>query len=107
MACRSSSFWIGSAPSSAGDDDQRRRAIELRRALGPGGLLQALSAPRTDDAEAPGSGQVVVRRPARQLEQLEDLLAGERLRPEGLVRAPRADRGLDVHAQNIAAARGE
>ncbi len=81
----------------AGDDDQGRGAVELRRPLRPGGLLQARQRGRTDDAKAPGRGQVVVRRPAGQLEQLEDLLARERLRPEGLVGAARPDRGLDVH----------
>ncbi len=80
-----------------GDDDQGRRAVELRRALGAGRLLQARQRLRADDAEAPGRGQVVVRRPARQLEQLLELLAVERLGPEGLVGAAGADRRLDIH----------
>ena len=55
----------------AGDDDQGRGAVELRRPLGPGRLLQPLQRLGADDAEAPGRGQVVVRRPAGQLEQPE------------------------------------
>ena len=51
-------------------DDQGRRAVELRRRLGPGGLLQALERPRPEHPKAPRVGQVVVRRPARELEQL-------------------------------------
>ncbi len=87
----------------AGDEDQGRGAVELRRPLGPGHLLQPRQRLGTDDAEAPGRGQVMVRRPARKVEQPEDLLAPERLRAKGLVRAAGPDRGLYVHACNIAA----
>ena len=62
-----------------GDDDQRRRAVELGGALGAGGLLQRGERLRPEDAEAPGRGQVVVGRPPRQLEQRLELLAIERL----------------------------
>ena len=93
----------GRRSSSAGDDDQGRAAVELGGALRPGGLLQPRQRRRADDAEAPGHGEVVVRRPAGQLEQLLELLARQRLRREGLVGAAGADRRLDVHRSRVSA----
>ena len=81
----------------AGADDQGRRAVELRGRLRPGRLLQALERLRADHAEAPGVGQVVVRRPAGQVEDLLEHGAIDRLGPVGLVRPARADRLLDFH----------
>ena len=92
----------GVAAEGAGDDDQGRGAVELGGALLAGGLLQARQGGRADDAEAPGNGEVVVRRPARQLQQLLDLPARQRLRHEGLVGAAAAYRRLDVHPHSFA-----
>ena len=79
------------------DDDERRRAVELRRGLLARRLLQARERLRAEHAEAPRVGQVVVRRPARELEQLVERLARNRLGSVDLVRPARADRLLDVH----------
>src|SRR4249920_2035450 len=81
----------------AGDDDEGRGAVELGRALGAGGLLEAGEGPRPEHAEAPRRGQVVVGGPAGEVEQLEQLRPLQRLGPERLVRAARPDRGLDLH----------
>ena len=81
-------------------DDQRRRAVELRRRLGAGGLLEPLQRQRPHHPEAPGVGQVVVRRPAGQIEQLAQDLPRHGVRPEGLVGSPGADGDLDVHGRN-------
>ena len=88
VAWRSSSSWTWSPVEDARADDQGRRAVELGRRLRPGGLLEPLERPRAEHPEAPRIGQVVVRRPARELEQLVERLAGHRVGPEGLVRAP-------------------
>ena len=95
----------------------RRRAPRRRRSgsargrasaapSGPAASFRRSQRRRADHAEAPGGGQVVVRRPAGQLEQLLELLPGERLGREGLVGAAGPDRGLDVHVENIAALGG-
>ena len=89
----------------------RRRARRRRRSgsgarssfaapSGPAASFRRASARGPTHAEAPGRGQVVVGRPARQLEQLVQLLARQRLGPERLVGAAGPDRGLDVHAGN-------
>src|SRR5439155_21906627 len=78
-------------------DHEGRRPLELGRVAGAGRLLQALERPRPEHAEAPRLGEVVVRREAREVEQLLDLASRERLRPERLVRAPRPDRLDRVH----------
>src|SRR4051794_10596089 len=78
-------------------DHERGRAVQLRRALRPGRLLQRRQRLRPDDAEAPGVGDVVRRRPASQLEELVERLARHRVGPEGLLRSPRADRLLELH----------
>ena len=78
-------------------DHERRRAVELRGGLGPGGLLERVERLRPEHAEAPRVGEVVVRRPAGQLEQLLELLARHRLGAVGLVRAARADRVVQLH----------
>ena len=49
-------------------DHESRRAPELRRFGGAGGLLQQLHRLRTENTKAPGIGAVMVRRPARELE---------------------------------------
>ena len=77
--------------------DQRRRAVELRRRLGPGRGLEPRERLRAEDPEAPGVGEVVVRRPAPELEELGERRAVNGLRGVGLVRAAGADRLLEVH----------
>ena len=69
----------------------------LAAASGPGRLLERRERLRAEHAEAPRVGQVVVRRPAGELEQLLERLAVDRLGRVGLVRAARADRRVDVH----------
>ena len=64
----------------AGADHQGRRAIELRGRLRAGGLLEPLERLRADHPEAPGVGQVVVRGPAGQVEQLLERPRGPRAR---------------------------
>ena len=80
-----------------GGDDEGRAAVELRRRLRPRSFLQGLQCRRPDDAEAPGRGQVVVRSPAGEIEQLLDLGPRDRLGGEGLVGTAGADCGLDIH----------
>ena len=65
----------------------------------PPRAFSARERPRPDHAEAPRVREVVVRRPAGQLEQLLERLAVHRLGLEGLDRAPRADRLLDFHCR--------
>ena len=86
-------------------DDQRGRAVELRRRLGPGGVLQPLERLRPDHPEAPGNREVVVGRPSRELEELVQHLARNRLGPVRLVRAPGPNRLVNVHALTVAARR--
>jgi hypothetical protein len=94
---------LGVAGQRTGGDDQGRSTIELRRCFRPGRLLEPLQRRWAEDAEAPRRGEVVIGRPAGQLEQIVDLLAGNRLRLEGLVGATGADRGLDVDAGTVSA----
>ena len=114
----------GSPERFAEHDDQRGRALELGRgdardllavgagaapsatASSPAALLQPLEGLRADHAEPPRVREVVVGRPARQLEQLLERLAVDRPRVEGLDRAPRADRLLGVHAREVRACPG-
>src|SRR5262245_41702383 len=81
----------------AGDDDKRRSALELGRRLRARGLLQALQGVWPEHPESPGIGEVVVRRPARQVEDLLELLPIDRRGPVRLMGPPGADRLLDVH----------
>ena len=77
-----------------GREHERRRTLELRRLGRPGCLLQARERLRAEDAEAPRVRPVMVRRPARELEQLVDRLRGHGLRTEGLcVRRERISSG--------------
>ena len=70
MACRSSSSWTGS-PLSAHEQTTRVGArSSFAAASGPAASLRRSSASRADHPEAPGVGQVVVGRPAGELEQL-------------------------------------
>ena len=85
----------------AGADHQGRGPVELRRRLRARRLLEALERLRSHHPEAPWIGQVVIGRPARQLEQLVELLGRHRLRLEGLVGAPSPDRGFDLHAETV------
>jgi hypothetical protein len=78
-------------------DDERRSPIELRRGLGPRGLLKPLERLGSENAKPPRVGQVVVGRPAGELEQLVEDLARDGARLVGLVGAPRADRVVNVH----------
>ena len=66
--------------------------------LRPGGLLERRERLRAEHAEAPRVGQVVVRRPARELEQLVERRAVDGRRRVGLVRAAGADQVGEVHA---------
>src|SRR3954469_2922656 len=77
-----------------GRGDQRRRAIELGAAarLGVlGHLLECLARDGAQHAEAPRVGEVVIGRPAGELEQLEQDVVGDGVRAERLVRAAGAD----------------
>src|SRR4029079_8661826 len=53
--------------------------------------------PRAEHAEAPGVRQMVVGRPAGELEQRVERLGIDRCRVVGLVRPARADQGVEVH----------
>src|SRR5829696_1851527 len=79
-------------------DHEGGRAVELRARLGSGRLLQAREGLRPDDPEAPWIGEIVVRRPARELEQLVERLPRQRVGRIGLVRAARSDRIVHLHA---------
>src|SRR4051812_40729133 len=68
----------GVADEPAGDGDEGRAAVELGGALGPGRLLQPRQRRRAKDAEAPGHGEVVVRRPVGELQQLLQLAPRQR-----------------------------
>ena len=81
-----------------GDEDERRRPVELRRLLRAADLLQPRQRLRPEHAEAPRLREVVVRREPGEVEQLQQRLARNRLRPELLVRPPRADELREVHA---------
>ena len=63
-----------------GDRDERRRAVELAGALGADRGLQPLQRLGPEDAEAPRVGEVVVGRPAAELEQLGQQSRGRRAR---------------------------
>ena len=65
--------------------------------LGLGQRHQLLARALAEDAKAPRVGEMVVGRPARQLEQLVEHLPLDAAGAEGLVRAARADSLLDVH----------
>ena len=91
----------GVAPERAGADDKRWGTIELRGRFGPGRLLESLERLGPEDPEPPGIGQVVVRRPARQLEKLLEQLPLDRLGAIGLVGAAGTDRFLNVHTRNV------
>ena len=60
-----------------------------------GGGLERLARGGADHPEAPRVGQVMVRRPARELEQLEQDIVGHGVRAERLVRAAGADELVD------------
>src|SRR5581483_3960006 len=68
-------------------DDERGRAVELRRLAGATRLLQACERLRSERAETPRLRHVVGGREARDREQLEERLLWDRLRAERLVRA--------------------
>ena len=89
---------LSSSPLSAHEQTTRVGArSSFAAASGPAACFSALERLGAEDAEAPGIGQVVVGRPAGELEQLVERLAVDRLGPVGLVGAPGADRLLDVH----------
>ena len=92
----------GVASECGADDDQRRRAPELRLLLSPGRLLQARQSARAQHAETPRVGPMVVWCPARELEQFVERLAVNRLGPEGLVGATGTNRLFDIHRLRIA-----
>src|SRR5262249_3770645 len=80
-------------------DDERRRAVELQRLRGAGAFLEPRECRRAEHAEPPGLREVVRRSKARDVEQLEQLLARHRLRAERLVRAPLPRKLGERHAR--------
>ncbi len=106
MAWRSSSSWTGSPPSAQETTTRVGQRSSFAAPSGPAASFSRVEGAGPDDAKAPGDGQVVVRRPARQLEQLLELLARQRLGREDLVGATGANRRLDVHDWNIVAGVG-
>jgi hypothetical protein len=66
-------------------EHERARAVELRRFRRPCRFFQPLQGLRPEDPEPPRIRAVVVRRPARELEQLVQRLRRHGLRPEGLM----------------------
>jgi len=85
------------ARQSGGGDDERRRAPELGRFLRAGEGFEARDRGRPEYVEAPGLGQVVVRRPAREVEQLPQGRVVDRIGTVLFVRAAAPDCVLDVH----------
>ena len=92
----------GVATECGADDDQRRRAAELRLLLSPCSLLQVRQRARAQHAETPGVGPMVVWCPTCELEQFVEGLAVNGLGPEGLVGATGTNRLLDIHRLRIA-----
>ncbi len=78
----------------------------LLAASGPAASLSLTSDVGPHHVEAPRVREVVVGRPAGQLEQLVERLAVHRLRPVGLVRAAGADCLLQVHGTGKLVTRG-
>ena len=101
----SSSSWTSSPVERRRDEHERRRAVELRRLLRAADLLQPRQRLRPEHAEAPRLRQMVVRRQPGEVEQLEQRLARNRVRPELLVRPPGADELREVHARLSRASR--
>ncbi len=79
-----------------GGRDQRRRAVKLARRLWAGSLLERVQR-WVQHSEAPRVGEVMVRCPARELEQFAEQLPGNRFRRERLMRAAAANCVIDVH----------
>ena len=86
-------------------DDERGRPVELGRRLGPRRLLEAAQGLGAQDPEAPRIGEVMVRGPPRQLEQLVEHLALHGRRVIRLDRAAGADGLLDLHGGKAIPAR--
>src|SRR4051812_30080811 len=89
---------LGVAGLLGADGDQRRRAVELgagARLRGLGGVLERLLGLLAQHAEPPRVREVVVRRPAGQLEELEQRRARYGVGPERLVRPARPDELVD------------
>lgn len=89
----------------SGGDYQRGRAIELAprsRLVLLGDLLEPSKRAGAEDSKAPRVGQVVVGSPARQLEQPFQHIRLDGLGREHLVRTPRLDRLLEIHAHSLA-----
>ena len=80
-----------SPPSAAPTAIERRRAVELGGGLGRPPPAFSRASAWAQDAEAPRVRQVVVGRPARELEQLLERLAVQRLRRRRPCRSPGAD----------------
>ena len=97
-AAKSSSSAISSPLWTARGGDERRRAVELARRPRARRRLERLERPRAEHAEAPRVREVVVGRPARELEQLVERRRVDRARLVGLLRAPRADQLVELHA---------
>jgi ABC-type polar amino acid transport system ATPase subunit len=72
-------------------DDKSRSPLQLRSLRRSRGLFEPFQRHRPEDAEAPGIRAVVIRRPARELEQLIQRLRRHGLRTERLVRPARTN----------------
>jgi hypothetical protein len=79
--------------------DERGGAIELGGVLGPRRLLESVERGRPEHPEAPRVREVVVRRPAGELEQLVERLPVHGTGLVGLLRAARADQLVELHAR--------
>src|SRR2546429_1568697 len=87
------------AGESRGPDDERGCAVELRSLDGACALLEQPKAVGPEHAEAPRLREVVVRREAREVEKLQQRLAWNGLRAEGLVRPPACSEVGEAHAR--------
>ena len=90
---------VGVAAQLRAREDECRCSFELRGLLLSAHVLQSRQRLWAQYSEPPRLRQVVIRRPAREVEQLFDRLAVERLAAIVLVRAARANGGLDVHGR--------
>src|SRR6266542_1110848 len=80
-------------------EDEGRRAVELRRLRGAGTLLEARECLPAEHTESPRLRQMMIRREARDVEQLDQCLSWNGLGPERLVRPPRRRELGKAHAR--------
>src|SRR3954454_22922959 len=89
--------------------DERRSTVELPGRAGLGSFLdglEPLAGCWTDHPKAPRVRQMVIGRPASEVEELFERCAIDRLGPVSLVRAARADRLFELHERRVGAAGG-